>query len=64
MKVTSYHDPAPGAAAPLSCAARGGKIMELPADEIPAEEPAPEEDFGAAEAAIGGEEELGRAKRV
>jgi len=38
--------------------------MEMPADEVPAEEPAPEEDFGAAEAAIGGEEELGRAKRV
>ena len=43
--------------------------MEMPADEVPAGEmpagevPA-EEDFGAAEAATGGEEELGRAKRI
>ena len=43
--------------------------MEMPADEMPAGEmPAgevpDEEDFGAAEAATGGEEELGRAKRI
>ena len=37
--------------------------MEMPAGEVPAEVPA-EEDFGAAEAAVGGEEELGRAKRI
>ena len=38
--------------------------MEMPADEMPAGEMPAEEDFGAAEAATGGEEELGRAKRI
>lgn len=38
--------------------------MEMPAGEMPAGEMPAEEDFGAAEAATGGEEELGRAKRI